>query len=76
MDNKNNIKTKLYNTGYISHKIVTEVRQKQDLQPQDLSNDCHVNPRVMYPTPVTPLPTYDLPSIPSNCNCLIYLKPY
>jgi hypothetical protein len=71
----NNIKTKFFTTGYLPHKVITEVRQKQGLQTQDLSNDCRETPRVMYPTPVTALPTYGLPPIPSDCNCTIYLQP-
>jgi hypothetical protein len=77
MDNKktNAQYSKFFNTGYLSNHIITEVRQKQGLQSQDLSNSCTEHPRVLYPMPATPLPTYGLPPISPNNPCLIYLRP-
>lgn len=66
--------SKFYNTGYISHNIITEVRNKQGLQSQDLSNACTEKPRVLYPVPATPLPTYGLPPIEQDRACTIYLR--
>lgn len=66
--------SKFYNTGYLSHKNITEVREKQGLLPQDLSNLCTEDPRVLYPAPATPLPTYCLPPISPDRLCTIYLR--
>jgi len=69
-----NNRSKFYNTGYLSQKVITEVRQKQGLQVQDISNACTQKPRVLYPMLATPLPTYGLPPISPNCTCAIYLR--
>ena len=70
--------TSMFNTGFLSPELVDETRVAQGLLPQTFGNDCAYtykgtttglagNPVVMYPAGVTPLPTYGMPPIPTNC---------
>lgn len=69
--------TKMFNTGFLPPNS-NKMRVQQGLLPQSFSNDCAFNyqgkptglagnPVNMYPAAVTPLPTYGMPSIPTNC---------
>lgn len=69
--------TKMFNTGFLPANS-NNMRVQQGLLPQSFSNDCAFNyhgkptglagnPVNMYPAAVTPLPTYGMKPIPTNC---------
>jgi hypothetical protein len=79
---------KLYNTGFINPKA-NELRIKQGLAPQDVSNACDYNtfseldkyqgtqPNEIHQKRLYPAKQtqldYGLPQIPDNCPCLDYI---
>ena len=69
---------KFHNTGFIPMKVITEMRSRQGLQPQDISNACiqylDKNDRRLYPITLTPLPTYNLPPISDENPCTWYIQ--
>ena len=77
--------TKFFNTGFLPP-YSTKLRVQQGLSPQNYVNDCAYTkagrasglagqPVRMYPTGVTPLPTYGLKRIPASCPCAQWVRP-
>lgn len=77
---------KMFNVGFLPADS-GNVRIKQGLMPQEISNDCvytveqygygnlpkECNNKNMYPAKQAQM-SYDLPKIPDNCPCLRYIK--
>jgi len=85
--NNYTISPRLYNLGYIPSNA-PEIRIKQGLLPQNISNDCLYSPYQnlkmgspylecnsanLYPTKVVHM-SYGIPSVPNTCPCTDYIK--
>jgi hypothetical protein len=72
-------KSKFHNTGFLTKRIITEIRSSQGLQSQDISNVCinyfeennrKLCPLTLTPLRLTPLPTYNI-SEENTCKLLL-----
>ena len=75
------IPPRFYNTGFIP-RTARDLRIKQGLSPQDVSNDCLViknksvcNNDLLYPAKQVEISYGSSGKIPNNCPCLDYIQP-